>query len=342
VSGTGPDRGAVGPGPALVVELVKAMAGVAPGGTVAVPVSSSTEADVVEAWCRRTGNHVVGTSNGTVEVRRGSARDPFADLPEDRRPGARLWLYTNFDCNLACDYCCVRSSPRTARRGLGLDRVRRIAREAPAAGVRELFLTGGEPFLLPDLGDVVAACATAAPTTVLTNGMLFRGRRLATLRSFPRDRVALQISLDSAEPEGHDRHRGRGSWARAVEGIRIALAERFRVRVAATLGTEELGREAAFHRFLDRLGVRREDRLVRRVARRGAATEGVVVTTETLVPEVTLTADGVYWHPVAAIDPDMLVTREMFPLAAAVALVRDRFAERRRRLDAAADLFPCA
>src|SRR2546425_10930179 len=31
--------------------------------------------------------------------------------PADNRPvGSRLWLYTNFDCNLRCDYCCVRSS----------------------------------------------------------------------------------------------------------------------------------------------------------------------------------------------------------------------------------------
>ncbi len=39
--------------------------------------------------------------------------DPLLDLPPSARPGSRLWIYTNVDCNLACDYCCVRSSPRT-------------------------------------------------------------------------------------------------------------------------------------------------------------------------------------------------------------------------------------
>ena len=145
----------------------------------------------------------------------------------DQMPGTRLWMYTNFDCNLACDYCCVRSSP-TQRRALGADRVRRLAEEAVDAGVSELILTGGEPFLLPDLDDLVATCTAALPTTLLTNAMLFRGRRLQMLRRMDRDRVVLQISLDSPTPHRHDQHRGARSWERAVAGIRTAQAEGFR------------------------------------------------------------------------------------------------------------------
>ena len=130
--------------------------------------------------------------------------------------GSRLWLYTNFDCNLHCDYCCVRSSPTAPRRELGLARVQRIAREAAGLGVKEIFVTGGEPFLLEDIGEILVSCAAAAPTTVLTNGMLFAGRRAESLRALPRDRIVLQISLDSATPERHDLHRGPGTWARAL------------------------------------------------------------------------------------------------------------------------------
>ena len=120
----------------------------------------------------------------------------------DNRPvGSRLWLYTNFDCNLHCDYCCVRSSPTAPRRELGLGRVQRIAREATELGVKEIFVTGGEPFLLEDIGEILLACAGAAPTTVLTNGMLFTGRRVESLRALPRDRITLQISLDTATPD---------------------------------------------------------------------------------------------------------------------------------------------
>ena len=48
-------------------------------------------------------------------------------------------------------------------------------------GVTEIFVTGGEPFLLPDIAGILAACAAAAPVTVLTNGMLFSGSRLRAL-----------------------------------------------------------------------------------------------------------------------------------------------------------------
>ena len=51
----------------------------------------------------------------------------------------------------------------------------RIASEAAELGVSEIFVTGGEPFLLADIGDILASCTVAAPTTVLTNGMLFAG-----------------------------------------------------------------------------------------------------------------------------------------------------------------------
>src|SRR5262249_14372556 len=152
-----------------------------------------------------------------------------------RPVGSRLWLYANFDCNLCCDYCCVRSSPKAPRRALGLERVRRIASEAAALGGGEVFVTGGGPFLLPDIGDILASCAAAAPTTVLTNGMLLAGRRLEILRALPRDRLTLQISLDSPTPERHERHRGKGTWARAWRGIARARAEGFRVRLPATL-----------------------------------------------------------------------------------------------------------
>ena len=33
------------------------------------------------------------------------------------------------------------------------------------------FLTDGEPFMLPDAGEILVACAAAAPTTVLADGM---------------------------------------------------------------------------------------------------------------------------------------------------------------------------
>jgi organic radical activating enzyme len=325
----------------LLPELIAVLRRSRPGDLVAVVGDEESVGPQLETWCRFTGNPLLESSVAEGRTRwvfrRGAVALPAED---DRRVGSRVWLYTNFDCNLRCDYCCVRSSPTAPRRALGLERVRRIAAEAAELGVGELFVTGGEPFLLQDIGEILAACAAAAPTTVLTNGMLFTGRRLASLRALPRDRVTLQISLDSPAPERHDRHRGKGTWARAWSGIERARAEGFRVRLAATVSDDHEAEE--FSHFLDAQQIRAEDRVIRRVAMRGFAEQGLALARADLVPEITITAEGVYWHPVGADDGDLFLTAEIFPLADAfIALGRalDRETEHQRRL---ATIFNCA
>jgi pyruvate-formate lyase-activating enzyme len=325
----------------LLPDLIAALRRSRKGDLVAVSSSDPSIGPELEAWCRFTRNSLVDTAVEAGRfrwvLRYGEASD---HLGEDRPVGSRLWLYTNFDCNLSCDYCCVRSSPKAPRRALGIERVRRIAIEAAELGVGEIFVTGGEPFMLPDIGEIIAACAAAAPTTVLTNGMLFAGSRLATLRSLPRERVTFQISLDSPTPERHDDHRGIGTWARAWKGIEQASAEGFRVRLAATVSTEAEADE--FRSFLDAHHISEEDRVIRRIALRGFAAQGIALARADLVPEVTITAEGVFWHPVGAEDDDLLVSRDIFPLAESFAAVRrafDRENEHERRL---ATIFNCA
>ena len=208
-----------------------------------------------------------------------------------------------------------------------------------ALGVGEIFVTGGEPFLLEDIGDILTACAAAVPTTVLTNGMLFVGRRLETLRALPRDRLTLQISLDSPTPERHDLHRGTGTWAKAWKGIERARAEGFRVRLAATVATEA---EAGVPPVLGRRQIREEDRVIRRIALRGFATQGIALARADLVPEITVTAEGVYWHPVGAEDADLLVTPDIFPLANAFTAASRAFERERAHAHRLATIFNCA
>ena len=329
----------------LVLDLVEKMIVLPLGQTVDVALhgpDAQQDRDLVAAWCQRTGNELVDLRPGLATVRRGPRPDPLAGLDPNQVPGTRLWMYTNFDCNLACDYCCVRSSPRAERRALGVDRVRQLAAEAVTAGVAELVLTGGEPFLLPDIDELVAACTSVLPTTLLTNGMLLHGRRLERLRRMDRGRVALQISMDSPTPDLHDSHRGAGSWTRAVEGIHTAQAEGFRVRVAATLDSPKFQEVAQFRAFLDELGIARQDQVIRALAHRGVADTGLELTIDSLIPEVTVTADGIYWHPVSADDEDQLVTRDIFPLKDAIDEVTRRFAAYRSRADDAAQWFSCA
>jgi pyruvate-formate lyase-activating enzyme len=323
----------------LLPELIAVLRRSQPGDLVALIGDEESLGPELESWCRFTGNSLVETTVSNERLR-WVFRCGAVPVADNRAVGSRLWLYTNFDCNLRCDYCCVRSSPTAPRRELGLARVQRIAREAVELGVKEIFVTGGEPFLLENIGEILRACASAAPTTVLTNGMLFSGRRGEILRALPRDRIVLQISLDSATPELHDLHRGPGTWARTREGIQRARELGFRVRLAATVSTKDEADE--FRQFLDEEKIADEDRVIRRIALRGVASEGVAITRSDLVPEVTITAEGVYWHPVGAEDNDLLVTRDIFPLSESFAAVRQAFDRERQHATRLAKIFNCA
>src|SRR5947209_17675074 len=67
----------------------------------------------------------------------------------------RLWIYTNYDCNLSCSYCVAESYVGAQRKGVTLEQVCQLVEEAAALGMTELFLTGGEPFILHNLFEMI-------------------------------------------------------------------------------------------------------------------------------------------------------------------------------------------
>jgi uncharacterized Fe-S cluster-containing radical SAM superfamily protein len=268
---------------------------------------------------------------------------PLPAPPPDSPPlGSRLWLYTNFDCNLACDYCCAESSPRAGARRLPLEVAERAVEELAGLGGREVLLTGGEPFLVPELPRLVAATARWVPVTILTNAMVFqRGSRRRALEALDRERVTLQVSLDSGTPALHDSHRGAGSFARARAGIELARSLGFHVKVAATVDDADAAEEAEFHAALAADGIPPADRLVRRVARTGFADWGLELSIDNLWPEPALAADGAWWHPVGIAEEAMRVASEPLPLVTVLAVIRATLTDPERDRAAALQAFRC-
>ncbi len=214
-------------------------------------------------------------------------------------PG-RMWLYSNYHCNLACSYCLTESAPGVSRRELTADLMVDLARQAADLGFRALGVTGGEPFLLPDMPGTLARLGKILPTVGLTNGTLFTGRRLAAAGVLAGADVALQISLDSADPDVNDDARGPDNFAKVVAAIPALVGRGVSVRIATTVAEtdpEDMARLCALHRDL---GVPDEDHVVRPVIARGRAAHagmGVPITADDLPAELTITADGAFWSP---------------------------------------------
>jgi pyruvate-formate lyase-activating enzyme len=267
------------------------------------------------------------------------ASAPCAPIFGTPRFPARLWIYTNFHCNLACDYCVVASSPRARRRELSGERFRDLVDQAVREDFAEIYLTGGEPFVHPEIFSLIEYAADRLATVVLTNAMLFTGRRRAELaRLAARPGLVLQSSIDGARAETHDRWRGAGSWKRAMTGLRFAAELGLPLRVALTQTPDNAGEIDELRETLAELGVRAEDFAVRPLVARGfaanlagepAAAGAIQVCDAVMAPELTITADGAHWHPVGGdIDssPDFLVARGAdVALADAKRLIVERY-----------------
>jgi MoaA/NifB/PqqE/SkfB family radical SAM enzyme len=247
----------------------------------------------------------------------------FATAVEEGLVGGRLWLYSNYNCNLACTYCLTESAPAAARRTLDRGLIGKIAASAVAEGFTSFGVTGGEPFMRPDIVDILLELQAQLPVLVLSNATLFSGRVLEDVRRLAGKRVAIQISLDSASPDENDEMRGAENFAKVVEAIPKLIGFGIAVRIATTGGNRTPEEDAALCALHRSFGISDDDHIVRPIVHRGrAATNelGVVATAHDLPAELTVTTDGAFWTAFGPtvrdgrLDTDMLLTRTTFPL----------------------------
>jgi diadenosine tetraphosphatase ApaH/serine/threonine PP2A family protein phosphatase/pyruvate-formate lyase-activating enzyme len=261
----------------------------------------------------------------------------------------RLWIYSNFHCNLACGYCVVASSPRARRRSLGLGRFRDLINEAVDEGFAEVYVTGGEPFVEPDIVAMLEYASDRLPTVVLTNAMLFTGRRRAEFAALAgRANLVLQSSIDGASADTHDAWRGAGSWEKAMEGLAYSRELGLPMRVAMTETPENREEVSQLRELLATLDIVGDDFAVRPLVGRGFAEDvedAMEVSEPVIVPELTVTADGVHWHPIGGdvdASPDMLVAPGPVSLAEGKRAIVERFLELRQEDGSLPAAFRCA
>jgi MoaA/NifB/PqqE/SkfB family radical SAM enzyme len=239
-------------------------------------------------------------------------------------PG-RVWLYSNYNCNLACSYCLTESSPRSERRQLTAEIMLEVARQAAELGFTGLGVTGGEPLLLPWIPQTIAAMADILPIILLTNGTLMSGDRFERTGVLAHPNIAVQISLDSHLPDVNDMARGPENFDKVVEAVPRLVERGVRVRIATT--TDGPLDDPGFEPLKDlvrTMGVKDDDHLIRPIVRRGRADEldmGVVAMARDIPSELTITADGAYWGSfgptvrAGRLDTDLLLTRTILPLS---------------------------
>ena len=147
-----------------------------------------------------------------------SVKTPIDDhLPALRvssKPRTML-LLINRGCNLKCSFCDLWEHFENMD---VQNKLIPLLDEAVAIGTETLVITGGEPFIHPDIFVAVAAAkARGMHVNITTNGTLINKRWDELIRSGV---DSLSFSIDGM-PDTHDTIRGqKGAWKRTISGLR--------------------------------------------------------------------------------------------------------------------------
>lgn len=171
----------------------------------------------------------------------------------ERRPVV-VWNCTR-RCNLACRHC---YSDSTAQRydEMSTDDAMAFLDDIAAFGSPALLLSGGEPFMRPDLLEVMTeARRRGLAVTISSNGTMVTPERARAVAAAGVRYVG--ISVDGREAE-HDAFRGRrGAHRRALAGIAALKQEGVRVGVRVTLTATAIAALPEIFAMVEREGIDR-------------------------------------------------------------------------------------
>jgi len=143
-------------------------------------------------------------------------------------------------CNLRCSHCYQQNYDGQELDESKLLKIAHILEDTLNKWNRDgrVSLTGGEPFLRKDLLlkllDFFETSSAFYWTGILTNGTLIDHDIAGQMKRFAKLKE-IQVSLDGAEANSHDALRGKGSFNKAVEGLKLLKREGFTVSIMFTL-----------------------------------------------------------------------------------------------------------
>lgn len=142
-------------------------------------------------------------------------------------------LEKSYLCNFQCTHCSAEYymdrhlqnvlKVVDARQKMDMDDVRRLSEEADKLGLARFVITGGEPLVMKDFDDVIAAVDPERHYVIIdTNGWFLDDEKARHLKAIGVEKV--QLSLDSYIESEHDHFRNKpGSYKRVMRAIDACL-----------------------------------------------------------------------------------------------------------------------
>ena len=155
-------------------------------------------------------------------------------------PLSEIYFYLTEGCNLRCRHCWIMTEQVAApasqtKAVLDLDLFASILEQARPMGLRSVKLTGGEPFLNPQIRQMLEIIRDAQLKLVVeTNGVLLTPELADLVASCHKPFVS--VSLDGTDPETHEWVRQvPGSYQAALRGIGYLVEAGIRPQIIFTI-----------------------------------------------------------------------------------------------------------
>jgi SynChlorMet cassette radical SAM/SPASM protein ScmF len=168
-----------------------------------------------------------------------------------------IYFYLTEGCNLACKHCWINPPLESESLKYGvlrIDLLKKAIEEAMPLGLRSIKLTGGEPFLHPQIVEIIKIIKQYKLNAVIeSNGTLIDralARRLSEIES-----CFISISIDSTNPEIHDSIRNqKGSFDKSIKGIKLLVENGVHPQVIASLLPENKTHISEIIKYAEELG----------------------------------------------------------------------------------------
>jgi MoaA/NifB/PqqE/SkfB family radical SAM enzyme len=152
----------------------------------------------------------------------------------NKRKPVVAYLNITDRCNLRCRYCFV--DVNRCQEELTVSEWESLINEIYLRGCRMICLMGGEPLLHPDIEEIVNYIRKKKIICDMTTNGVLVPQKINIVKNID----SLMVSLDGDEV-AHDTNRGKGSFRKAINAIKIARQNNIVVRINAVMTKQSQG-----------------------------------------------------------------------------------------------------
>lgn len=161
-------------------------------------------------------------------------------------------------CNLRCKHCCFAKGSYDSKFDVNKSNAIKFAKELVENDIIKVMITGGEPLLRNDLLDIISVFKSKNTIIELTSNATLIDEKFAKKLSnlFNPKTDYVQVSLDGADSEIHEKTRGKNSFNKAINGIKILIKNGINVTVNCVITQMNIHQMIELYNLVEKLGVK--------------------------------------------------------------------------------------